>query len=158
MNTIAVDVRTSKSFIHEYSHYLDLALQNSFSTTPAFAEVVDNYRARLTLPKGLDTPRKRAYYTTPTEIFERACEVYHHYRNDETRLINNEAIKARRFDYEPLITMRNQIEKLFDNSGVFEVKQQPEPFKVLQPVKRPGFCSYLFLRGLEYAEEVFTRF
>ena len=24
-------------------------------------------------------------------------------------------------------------------------------------VKRPGFCSYLFLRGLEHAEEVFTR-
>ena len=26
-----------------------------------------------------------------------------------------------------------------------------------QVVKRTGFCSYLFLRGLEHAEEVFTR-
>ena len=29
--------------------------------------------------------------------------------------------------------------------------------EVGQDVKRPGFCSYLFLRGLEHAEEVFTR-
>ncbi len=133
VNTIAVDVRTSKSFIHEYSHYVDLALHNSFSTTPAFAEVVANYRAHLELPEGLDTPRKRAYYTTPTEIFARASEVYHHYKNTQTRLINNEAIMQHRFDYQPLINMRTQIETLFNTLGVLATTQQPEPYKQLQP-------------------------
>lgn len=133
VNTIAVDVRTSAAFIHEYSHYVDLALNNSFSTTKPFAEIVAKYRAQLELPEALDTVRKRAYYTTPTEIFARASEVYHYYQDSQTRLINNEAIEANRFDYAPLINMRSEIESLFETSGVFEATQQPEPFKVLQP-------------------------
>lgn len=34
---------------------------------------------------------------------------------------------------------------------------QSRKLQNVEEVKRPGFCSYLFLRGLEHAEEVFTR-
>lgn len=72
-NAIAIDVRDSSSFVHEYAHMLDY--QGSVSSVgDEFRGVVKDYSSALKVPS-LDKG-KREYYSTPTEVWARAFELY----------------------------------------------------------------------------------
>ncbi|MBD3689761.1 hypothetical protein H8R18_00690 [Nanchangia anserum] len=74
VNTIAVDVRDTRSFIHEYGHHLDLAVFGGYSLTKEFEPIMRAYWELLDLENM--TPAQVNYYMTPTEIFARAFEYY----------------------------------------------------------------------------------
>lgn len=73
-NIIAVDVRYTTSFIHEFGHYLDFTYQGGeeeCSLQDDFADILASYQD--TLPKDIS---KRAYFKTPTEVFARGFELW----------------------------------------------------------------------------------
>lgn len=87
-NTIAVDFRDRsdsiegvgiQSFVHEYGHALDYGINNGqlLSMEESFQPIVSRYRENLGLfGKGSYVASKAGYYTTPTEVFARAFELY----------------------------------------------------------------------------------
>ena len=73
-NIIAVDVRDTTSFIHEFGHYLDFKYQGGeeeCSLQEDFADILTSYQD--TLPK---ENIKYAYFTIPTEVFARGFELW----------------------------------------------------------------------------------
>ena len=94
-NILAVDVRSTNSFIHEYGHYLDFTYQENGETisvsNAAFKEVRYLYEEALNdlvvntqsfEAKAIE--KKWSYYTTPTEVFARAFELWVHFKIDST--------------------------------------------------------------------------
>lgn len=80
-NIIAVDVRMTNSFVHEYGHYLDFKYQkNVISSSLPFAPFVKMYRENLkTLNETSCVNKKRLdYFNIPTEIFARGFELWVH--------------------------------------------------------------------------------
>lgn len=76
---LAVDVRATTSFIHEYGHYLDYCLLNSdeqLSLLEAFQHIVKAYKLNLKSVADEKVIAKWDYYITPTEIFARAFELW----------------------------------------------------------------------------------
>ncbi|HFI0144876.1 TPA: hypothetical protein ACGOR8_001953 [Streptococcus suis] len=86
LNIMAVDVRNTSSFIHEYGHYLDFCLgtlYDQLSTKKNFAPILEGYingLMRMKLPEGF----KFEYFTTPTEVFARSFELWVHNKIDST--------------------------------------------------------------------------
>jgi len=73
-NIIAVDVRDTTSFIHEFGHYLDFTYQGGeeeCSLQDDFADILASYQD--TLPRNTS---KYAYFKTPTEVFARGFELW----------------------------------------------------------------------------------
>lgn len=68
-NILAVDVNDGTSLVHEFGHYVDLKLLNSFSTSIEFMKLVRIYSSNY---EGV----KKEYFTTPTEVFARCFEMY----------------------------------------------------------------------------------
>ena len=110
-NTIAVDIRDSSSFIHEYGHYIDLTVKNNQSLNNEFTSVTKEYSSALKMPDGIGEG-KREYYTTPTEVHSRAFEMYAHERlGINNRLLNPD--KFNEFDYKPFKDNPELKEKTF---------------------------------------------
>jgi len=81
LNVIAVDVRHTESFLHEYGHYLDFKHgEEVYSESAKFSRIIDAYTNRLN--DLLKDPRyaflinKFSYFCTPTEIFARGFELW----------------------------------------------------------------------------------
>lgn len=89
LNIVAVDVRYTNSFIHEYGHYLDFCLGSyvdQLSTKKEFESILDGYingLGSMVLPEGF----KYDYFTTPTEVFARAFELWVHNKVDGTTVL-----------------------------------------------------------------------
>ena len=99
-NTIAIDVRDSSAFIHEYGHYLDLTVKNSQSTQQQFAPLRNQYKKAIWADNAI-ADKDKQYYTTPTEIHSRMFEIYAH----EKLGINNKLINPHKLhdpEYQPL--------------------------------------------------------
>ena len=110
-NTIAVDIRDSSSFIHEYGHYIDLTVKNNQSLNNEFTSVTKEYSSALKMPDVMGEG-KREYYTTPTEVHSRAFEMYAHERlGINNRLLNPD--KFNEFDYKPFKDNPELKEKTF---------------------------------------------
>lgn len=98
-NTIAIDVRDSSSFIHEYGHYFDMAVSSNASLRDEFHEIATSYQQRLQVPEDATATFGRSYYSTPTEIFARGFEMYAHERlGIRNRLVDPGRFKN--FDYD----------------------------------------------------------
>lgn len=81
MNIVAVDVRHTESFIHEYGHYLDFKFKESvLSESIDFASIVDHYSNNIDnfAAQGAVSLDKINYFKTPTEIFARGFELWVH--------------------------------------------------------------------------------
>lgn len=97
LNILAVDVRDSSAFVHEYGHYLDFTSQKGtqLSLSLGFTPIVEQYSNNLkqlcleypSLAK--DIEKKWQYYTTPTEVFARGFELWVHFR-----IVKNELTKT----------------------------------------------------------------
>ncbi|ENZ9221956.1 LPD1 domain-containing protein [Enterococcus hirae] len=123
-NTIAIDFRDYgddiggvgiQSFIHEYAHALDYSLGNGrlLSMSDDFRSIVMKYRENLNL-KGQNSyvAKKGGYYTTPTEVFARAFELYVSEAGFKSALLKPEKVYKTRLEY-----------SLFDNKMLEEVSQ-----------------------------------
>ncbi|HHE2623607.1 TPA: LPD1 domain-containing protein, partial [Enterococcus faecium] len=123
-NTIAIDFRDYgddiggvgiQSFIHEYAHALDYSLGNGrlLSMSDDFRSVVMKYRENLNL-KGQNSyvAKKGGYYTTPTEVFARAFELYVSEAGFKSALLKPEKVYKTRLEY-----------SLFDKKMLEEVSQ-----------------------------------
>lgn len=78
-NCIAIDIRNVNSFIHEYGHMLDFKLNDqTISMQDEFKPIMKSYREEIEriLPDSSYVKEKINYYTTPTEVFARAYEIY----------------------------------------------------------------------------------
>ena len=83
LNILAVDVRHTESFIHEYGHYLDFKHGDEvYSEMPTFLPIIKAYEEKLTeLAEDSKyaqklTAKRMSYYLIPTEIFARAFELW----------------------------------------------------------------------------------
>lgn len=128
MNIIAVDVRDTTSFIHEYGHYLDFKYQNEkrepISLSVEFEILVDKYRDGL---EYLNTHKynnvlsksKMEYFGIPTEIFARSFELWvlDRFVSDETNstLLNTKKYYNTSIQYLAIDPIKKDAFKLFDN-------------------------------------------
>ena len=136
LNILAIDVRDSSSFIHEYGHYLDDTYGREegmiSNNSRAFAKIRSMYATNL-LDCAMGTNeyshiiKSWDYYTTPTEIFARAFELWVHYTIDgdtcltkQTETYNNLAV------YQAFKPICQQVFDYFDE--LFK------DFKDIQPV------------------------
>lgn len=81
LNIIAVDVRMTNSFVHEYGHYLDFKYQNNvLSNSLLFAPFIKMYRENLSALNETFCVSKKMidYFNIPTEIFARGFELWVH--------------------------------------------------------------------------------
>lgn len=110
-NTIAIDFRDYgddiggvgiQSFIHEYAHALDYSLGNGrlLSMSDDFRSVVMKYRENLNL-KGQNSyvAKKGGYYTTPTEVFARAFELYVSEAGFKSALLKPDKVYKTKLEY-----------------------------------------------------------
>lgn len=116
-NTIAIDVATSQSTIHELGHYYDLVAKNNSSLSGEFSEIVRDYGRGLKMPPGSEGSKAKAddpeYYKTPTEVFARGFELYSH----EKLGIGGRVLRPSRhsdFDYAPFQEEPRLKEKVFN--------------------------------------------
>lgn len=111
-NTLAIDVRDSGSFIHEYGHALDTVVKSNHSLNKEFSGIAREYRKNLKTPPGMDS--KAEYYGMNTEVHSRAFEVYAHERLGikNSRLLNEG--KFNNFDYAPITSNPELKKKAFD--------------------------------------------
>ncbi|MCL6423694.1 hypothetical protein Bequi_09890 [Brachybacterium sp. JHP9] len=117
VNTIAVDVRDSSSFVHEYGHYVDVITKDNASLGKNFRSVVGRYSDAVKVPPGTTGKYGADYYSTPTEVYARGFELYAHERlGIDNRLLNPE--KFDRFDFEPFKdpSLKEQLFGLFDRA------------------------------------------
>lgn len=81
LNIIAVDVRKTSSFIHEYGHYLDFKYQKDvISNSLPFTPFITMYRENLKALNEIHPVSKKMieYFNIPTEIFARGFELWVH--------------------------------------------------------------------------------
>lgn len=82
VNCIAIDLRIITSMVHEYGHYLDRKLPlgtGDLSLEDDFQEIYNPYFDYLSKYKDKELSSGKfdfGYYTTPTEVFARAFEVF----------------------------------------------------------------------------------
>lgn len=83
LNILAVDVRHTESFIHEYGHYLDFKHGDEvYSEMSTFFPIIKAYEKKLTeLAEDSKyaqklTAKRISYYLIPTEVFARAFELW----------------------------------------------------------------------------------
>ncbi len=101
-NTVAIDVHTSGSFVHEMGHYYDHMVYSSPSLSKGFSSLAQRYSATLDVPADRTGKYGRDYYTTPTEIHSRLFEVYAHERlGVRNRMLDPSRFS--RFDYAPIM-------------------------------------------------------
>lgn len=80
-NCICVDIRSPKSFIHEFAHFIDYTYESTqLSMSFNFYKIIKTYKDLFNLALNeLDDnnlKRKTSYFFAPTEIFARTFEIY----------------------------------------------------------------------------------
>ncbi|MEZ1268778.1 LPD1 domain-containing protein [Enterococcus faecium] len=126
-NTIAIDFRDYgddiggvgiQSFIHEYAHALDYSIGNGrlLSMSDDFRGIVMKYRENLNLNgQNSYVAKKGGYYTTPTEVFARAFELYVSEAGFKSALLKSEKVYKTRLEYSLFDKkMREEISLYFD--------------------------------------------
>lgn len=83
-NTIAVDFRDNEggiglqSFVHEYGHFLDYNNDENgiLSLQASFSKILKSAKRAIYASDNLELSTKPEYFSTPTEVFARAFELY----------------------------------------------------------------------------------
>ena len=155
---MAVDVRDSSSFIHEYGHYLDYTYDKAgiiSSTSHSFKDIRYIYKAsllkliqiaeetRTDLAQAVHIKKKLDYYLTPTEVFARGFEwwVFETYTKD-SELLSDEATYYTRLEYRALRQCRHLLFAFFDTffenyramQPIYKVEKEP---KTLVACRKP---------------------
>ena len=128
-HTIAIDFRDTsdaiegvgiQSFVHEYGHALDYGVGNGhlLSMRSDFQPMVARYRENLSLlGKGSYVADKAEYYTTPTEVFARAFELYVSDIGFQSPLLKSKEIYTNKMEYTLFDEeMRKELQVYFDQT------------------------------------------
>ncbi len=128
-HTIAIDFRDTsdaiegvgiQSFVHEYGHALDYGVGNGhlLSMRSDFQPMIARYRENLSLlGKGSYVADKAEYYTTPTEVFARAFELYVSDIGFQSPLLKSKEIYTTKMEYTLFDEeMRKDLQVYFDNT------------------------------------------
>lgn len=111
------DIAGYSSFIHEYGHYLDYHLNSDhtpLSVSSEFAKIQSQYAD--TLAKS--NISNYSYYTTPTEVFARAFEIYCHQECGLRGNLNNCNLQGP--EYEAFKDIHQDINHFFDSYSTFK--------------------------------------
>lgn len=122
VNCIAVDLRTITSMVHEYGHYLDRKLPlgaGDLSLEDDFQEIYNPYFDYLSKYKDKELSTGKfdfGYYTTPTEVFARAFEIFVSSEIDVNYVLVNSITEYRKeLPYKFLIENYDLVLKYFTN-------------------------------------------
>ncbi|MDT2227834.1 LPD1 domain-containing protein [Enterococcus sp. C40] len=128
-HTIAIDFRDTsdaiegvgiQSFVHEYGHALDYGVGNGhlLSMRSDFQPMVARYRENLSLlGKGSYVADKAEYYTTPTEVFARAFELYVSDTGFQSPLLKSKEVYTTKMEYTLFDEeMRKDLKVYFDQT------------------------------------------
>lgn len=123
---ISLDIRNTSAFIHEYGHAIDYKFANldddktNLSLGTKFRDILDGYITafeEMTKDEEISFTNKwYNYYTTPTEVFARAYEVFieHNYLNGVQTSLNKGANELQFTDvYAPLYKMYDLVNAYF---------------------------------------------
>lgn len=116
---IAVDPRHPSSFTHEYYHHWDydsLDGGHQRSMQPEFRDIVRKYKDTIDTSKIIGRPEN---YLAPTEVMARAGELYQHWKHPDQKpsFLKTDEEYNTRFDYQPLLPLKNKIMDFFDNQS-----------------------------------------
>lgn len=122
VNCIAIDLRTITSMVHEYGHYLDRKLPlgaGDLSLEDDFQEIYNPYFDYLSKYKDKELSSGKfdfGYFTTPTEVFARAFEVFVSSEIDVNYVLVNSITEYRKeLPYKFLIENYDLVLKYFTN-------------------------------------------
>lgn len=122
VNCIAIDLRIITSMVHEYGHYLDRKLPlgtGDLSLEDDFQEIYDPYFDYLSKYKDKELSSGKfdfGYYTTPTEVFARAFEIFVSSEIDVNYVLVNSITEYREgLPYRFLIENYDLVLKYFTN-------------------------------------------
>ncbi|QBO37385.1 hypothetical protein EQG49_13360 [Periweissella cryptocerci] len=170
-NSIAIDGNSIYSLTHEYAHYLDYHFKpgKNLSMDDDFMKIVDTYRNRIDeLDHDSYVYKHKGYFSTPTEVFARAFELYKKsqenddknmflapqktYDNETDYQLLNNGLKELAFAYFDKVGLnigKESIEKEMANNGVEQLEaskitQTNEGTKKVQQPTLPDSSLQLF--------------
>lgn len=119
VRTVAVDVRSPNSLLHEYGHHLDYYLLGegcpNLSLQPEFSSILHHYQEALSKESDSLTLKELDYFKTPTEVFARAVEVYWSCNFKPTSFTQlKESLESSIF-YKALFEIKDDIQVYFDD-------------------------------------------
>lgn len=94
-NTIALDVHTSGSYVHEQMHQYDMTVAKNASLQRDFEPIIDRYNRHIDASS--HDEKHKAYLKTPTEVFARLGE---RYANEKMGVKNNRLLNEGKFSDE----------------------------------------------------------
>ena len=133
-NIIAIDVRDTTSFVHEYGHYLDYTYGDPSRTTLSLREdFLDVVEAYVDLLSDNLNPRTKKYLSRPTEVFARGFEFWVSDKTmSETKLQKNPIEYLLSPEYIPFLVLKDKLYSFFEE--VFS----KEPYKHEEPQSEPS--------------------
>jgi hypothetical protein len=139
LNILAVDVRHTESFIHEYGHYLDFKYGTStFSESEEFLRIARVYRSELLKlsrqEKYSAAASKLDYYSIPTEIFARGFELWVQANIvSKSTLLANPDTYANKAEYVAFNQVKNALFSFYNKT--FSVAEKAEAASKVVSVK-----------------------
>lgn len=151
LDIIAVDVRDTTSFIHEYGHHIDFTFfkgTEALSRKKEFKSILQNYKIKfrelISNGVGIECSQKKLdYFITPTEVFARAFELWfsHRYREFETSLCKKVFSTP---DYTAFDDILGDVIEYFDNLYVENKSSDYTDYVIQEPSKDIKITQHYF--------------
>lgn len=147
LDIVAVDIRATNSFVHEYGHHIDYTYANgnsALSRQDDFQDILYGYKNEYVKLIRQDNVnpyyvKKKNYFITPTEVFARGFEMWAYKRiADKPNSLYKTSEELTTLEYQPYYTMLDQVidyfDKLLEENKVsdykeYSVKLQPKDLK-----------------------------
>lgn len=114
-NCIAIDIRNTNSFIHEYGHYCDYQIFNRASLSPDFLKFVSLYINELKQTRAFNS-RELNYFGLPSEVFARCFEIFVTNENDNPALSAfTEDNYLAKIEYGPIIKHYDEVKEMMSS-------------------------------------------
>lgn len=140
LNILAIDVRNSTTFVHEFGHHVDHTFSNDDAislTSEIFIDLRKKYKNALKDEENLliqedktselmELRSKWNYYITPTEVFARAFEMWvHETISDKTCLTNGKSYLTEP-EYKAVSKNKEEFFNFFNTLFTEHIKSQPK--------------------------------
>lgn len=121
LNILAVDVRDTTAMVHEWGHALDFenSTHTPYSEMREFQSILEHYTRNLAIPEGVT--KSRDYWTTPTEVFARAFEMYANEKGWISENIAHMEAYDKGWQYAPYKAIMSEVVAYMDS--IFQTKQ-----------------------------------
>lgn len=156
---VAVDVRSTESFIHEYGHHIDFTyLDNGeqISRQKAFKVIHESYVEELKHLAPMMPHKDFTYFKTPTEAFARAFELWVSETRETSgnRLLKQPSIYAKEVEYKAFIPVKQQVIAYFDNLFKDYQTTRKVLFSVEKKRKKVNYDRFTELEPTNVGEQI----